>query len=48
MDLTEKEIKDLLFEIYSAGFEKGYAGEVDLVTCFEEYYSELKKLIEKG
>ncbi len=31
-------LKDALFEIYSAGFEAGYAQNKDLASAFEEWF----------
>ena len=41
VDRNVKAIKDLLFLVYSAGFEAGYGGKTDLVSCFNRWYSAL-------
>ena len=41
--MNDKEIKDILFEIYSAGFEAGYSQEIDIKSAFEKYYNLLIK-----
>lgn len=33
-----KALKDLLFEIYSAGFEVGYSQEIDIVSAYNQYW----------
>ena len=45
--LNNKEIKDILFEIYSAGFESGYSQEKDIKSAFEEYYNFLLSEVKK-
>ena len=40
MDKSEKEI---LFLVFSAGYEAGYTSK-DLATAFEQWYSALKKI----
>jgi hypothetical protein len=40
MDKSEKEI---LFLVFSAGYEAGYASQ-DLATAFEQWYGALKKI----
>lgn len=42
---SEYELKQVLFEIYSAGFEAGYSQEIDVVTAYNQYWSEFAKLI---
>ena len=37
-EINKKELKQLLFEIYSAGFEAGYSKEVDIVTAYNKYW----------
>ena len=41
--MEEQKAKDILFEIFSAGYEAGYAGKADLATAFEQYYKKLKE-----
>ena len=41
--MEEKELKTVLFEIYSAGFIDGHDGKVDIKTGFENWYENLKK-----
>ena len=38
----EKLIKSLLFEVYSAGYEAGYAGKDNLASAFEQYYEKIR------
>ena len=37
-EISEKDLKDLLFAVFSAGFESGYSGQIDLATAFEQFY----------
>lgn len=43
--LTEYELKQLLFKVYSAGFEEGYSQETDIVTAYNQYWDNLLKKI---
>ena len=43
MEMTEKELKQLLFEIYSAGFEAGYAGNQSLVDAYDDWWMKTKE-----
>ena len=45
--LTEHDLKQLLFEIYSAGFEAGYSQEVDVATAYDQYWNNLLKVIKE-
>ncbi len=37
-----------MFEVFSAGYEAGYAGNKDLKAAYDEYYeSNLKEITEK-
>ena len=40
-EISEKDLKDLLFEVFSAGFESGCSGQVDLATAFEQFYEKI-------
>lgn len=42
-----KKLKDLLFEIYSAGFEAGYAQNIDIVQAYNQYWDNLIKHIKE-
>ena len=35
--------KEILFEVYSAGFEAGYSQEIDIVNSYNEYWNNLLK-----
>jgi hypothetical protein len=43
MLINEIDIKHLLFEVYSAGFEAGYSQETDIVTAYDQYWDNLLK-----
>lgn len=45
--LTEHELKQLLFEVYSAGFEAGYSQETDIATAYNRYWGNLLKQIKE-
>lgn len=47
-NLTEQQATEILFEIFSAGYEAGYAGEVDLVTAFKTFLEKLKEGVKDG
>ena len=40
-EINKEELKQLLFEVYSAGFEVGYLQKVDIVTAYNEYWNNL-------
>lgn len=40
-------LKNMAFEIYSAGFTAGYSQEIDIKTAYEKYWKFLKELILK-
>lgn len=40
-------LKNMAFEIYSAGFTAGYTQEIDIKTAYEKYWKFLKELILK-
>ena len=40
-----EELKQLMFEIYSAGFEAGYSQEADLVSAYKKYWDNIWKEI---
>ena len=35
-----KDIKCMLFEIYSAGFQEGYMRNIDIVTAYENWWKD--------
>ena len=41
-------LKDIIFMIYSAGYEAGYGEKRDLAISFEEYYKILEKTVEES
>jgi hypothetical protein len=41
--LTEAELKSLLFEVYSAGFEAGMSQDIDIVTAYNNWWETTKK-----
>ena len=47
MDIKEEELKRLLFEVYSAGFEAGMAQDIDIVTAYNQWWESTKKEIDK-
>lgn len=42
MDLNEEQLKEALFEIYSAGFEAGMSQNIDIRTAYNEFWNVLK------
>lgn len=36
--------KELLFLVFSAGFEAGYSGKIDLAKAFNDWYKALNKV----
>lgn len=40
----EHQEKELLFLVFSAGYEAGYGGKIDLAKAFEEWYKALKNM----
>ena len=40
----DKRKKELLFLVFSAGYEAGYNATKDLATAFEEWYVALRKI----
>ena len=38
VDFSEAQLKSLLFEVYSAGFEAGYSNQADICTGFKTWY----------
>lgn len=40
-EITIKDFKALIFEIYSAGFESGYAKEIDIVSAFNQFWQDI-------
>ena len=47
-NLTEKEATEILFGIFSAGYEAGYAGKVDLATSFKSFLKDLQEAVKNG
>lgn len=39
----EQNEKELLFLVFSAGYEAGYGGKFDLAKAFKEWYEALKR-----
>ena len=46
-ELTSIELKQILFEIYSAGFEAGYAQTDDITTAYNKYFDNLVQELTK-
>lgn len=44
---TLKELKRLIFVIYSAGFEAGYSQKVDIVSAYNHYWDILLEQIKE-
>ena len=42
--MDEKDIKEIMFLIFSAGYEAGYGGKVDLAKAFNEWYKAFNKI----
>ena len=42
--MDEMDIKEIMFLVFSAGFEAGYGGKVDLAKAFSEWYDALNKI----
>jgi hypothetical protein len=40
----EQNEKELLFLVFSAGYEAGYGGKIDLAKAFNEWYYALKNM----
>lgn len=40
-DFTPEELKAIMFEIYSAGFEAGYSQNIDIHTAYNEFWNTL-------
>lgn len=38
VDFSDAQLKSLLFEVYSAGFEAGYSNQADICTGFRTWY----------
>lgn len=38
VDFSDAQLKSLLFEVYSAGFEAGYSHQADICTGFKTWY----------
>lgn len=43
MEIKEENLKRLLFEVYSAGFEAGMSKNVDIVTAYNNWGESAKK-----
>ena len=41
VDFSDAQIKSLLFEVYSAGFEAGYSHQADICTGFRTWYRDV-------
>jgi hypothetical protein len=39
----DKDLREALFAIYSAGFEAGYSQKIDISTAFKEYLNILQR-----
>lgn len=37
--IDNEKLKQLLFEVYSAGFEAGYSQEIDIVEAYNKYWN---------
>ena len=46
-EINKEELKRLLFEVYSAGFEAGYSQETDIATAYNRYWNKLLKDIKE-
>jgi hypothetical protein len=40
----EQSEKELLFLVFSAGYEAGYGGKIDLAKAFSEWYKALENM----
>lgn len=45
MEFSEQDIKAALFEIFSAGYEAGYAAETDIKTAYKNWYERFRQLM---
>ena len=46
-EINIETLKNLLFEVYSAGFEAGYTQENDIAKAFKQYWEEtIKRLFQ--
>lgn len=45
--INKEELKQLIFEIYSAGFEAGYSQEIDIASAYNQYWDNLLKHIKE-
>jgi hypothetical protein len=43
MEIREEDLKQLLFEVYSAGFEAGMARNIDIATAYNNWWDARKK-----
>ena len=41
VDFSDAQLKSLLFEVYSAGFEAGYSHQADICTGFRTWYRDV-------
>ena len=41
VDFSDAQLKSLLFEVYSAGFEAGYSHQADICTGFKTWYRDV-------
>ena len=42
--MDEIDIKEIMFLVFSAGFEAGYVGKIDLAKAFNEWYDTFNKI----
>ena len=42
--MDERDIKEIMFLVFSAGVEAGYGGKIDLAKAFNEWYDAFDKL----
>lgn len=43
MGMTEDQLKALVFEIYSAGYEDGHYRDINLVAAYNQYWDRLMR-----
>ena len=46
-ELTEKQMKEVLFNVYSAGYEAGYWQVSDLATAYNIFWNDLMDALKK-
>ena len=42
--MDNKYIKEIMFLVFSAGFEAGYGGKIDLAKAFNDWYDAFNKI----